>query len=411
MNYSVKKKEFKKVRWDIPTFLFALLIVSSSNLFAFDAGGYNVKWSQIVLIVYCIFNFFIIIRLFKRIRIVDRFTNFTLFSIIAYAIFSMSYTLDIRLTLKQLVQIVLNVLIFYAVVASLHYKLSLYNNMRKVTVCIFWLFVFFTIIHYFLGFIVPEFRTYSATEGALFEGIKPSVFFLDSNWHCNYVFFLYFAIYLFYRKGDVSKKVMKEALWGMLIVSVLTLSRICLLVFIVHVFFYYYRLNKFILLSLIIGAVLVYNSPIPKMILPERYTYDLYDSDRNPRLQDSAFLIEGVSLYQRETLGMGLGTLAIINKYNRIRASEDEYSTSINVLPVQIYYDYGLMGLIFFSTIFLWGVLRTRNEDTRFILISSFIFCSFHMPGYMTFFWLFMGFFYYLLNIERSYRLIPYHKE
>ena len=397
----MKNQAINAVKWDISTFLFALLIVLSSNTYAFDVGGFKVKWSQVALIVYCVFNFFMIIRLFYgKTGIVDRFTNFALFSIIAYAIFSMSYTLDIGLTLKTLVLIIFNVLAFYVVVASLRYRALLYNNMRKVTIMLFWLFVLLTTIHYFLGFYVPEFRTPMNTIGALFGGIKASVFFNESNWHCNYMFFLYFTIYLFYRKGYVKRKVMNRVVLGMFIVSMICLSRVCFLIFIVHFIFYYLGVNKKLLVVFILGGVLFYYSPIPKMLLPERYTVDLYDHDVNIRYIDSSFLIEEVGKYKRTTIGMGLGTLAVVNKYNRYRSADDEFSgTTINILPVQLYFDYGLLGLLFFSAIFLWGIIRTKNEDTRFILIASFIFCSFHMPGYMTFFWVFMGYFYYLLNV------------
>jgi hypothetical protein len=252
-----------------------------------------------------------------------------------------------------------------------------------------------------LAFIIPSFRTDSLI-GGLFGGIKPGMLFEESNWWCNYVFFVYYAIYLEYRNGDIKKRDLYPVIVGMIIVIMLTLSRILMLVFFTHFFFYFQRRSKILLLTIVFLGIAVYNSPLPKMLLPERYTYDLYDTESNPRYIDSYFLINGVDKYGKEKFGFGMGTLAYMNDDLQWsgRSQNAEVGTSINVLPVQLYYDYGLVGLSFFTLLFILSLLRKSSEESKFIILTAVICCTFHMPGYMNFFWLFMGYFYFLINIR-----------
>lgn len=385
----------------VAEFWFFVFLLSCSTLYGFNIGIGTLKLSQVIFVFYCVFNLYLLKYIKEAFRLVDKYTNFVLISIIVYGIITLTYTVDRRLTLNLLVQIILNVAIFYIVNLCFSLRQAFYRGVSKKIIIFFWLFVILTITQYILAFITPSLRSDSLL-GGLLGGIKPGMLFEESNWWCNYVFFVYYAIYLEYKNGDVSKREFYPILFGMVIVIMLTLSRILMVVFFIHVFFYLQRRSKILLLTIVLLGIAVYYSPIPRMLLPERYTYDLYDTERNPRYIDSYFLINGVDKYGKEEFGFGMGTLAYMNDDLQWsgRSQNSEVGTSINVLPVQLYYDYGLVGLSFFTLLFFLSLLRKSSEESKFIIFTAVICCTFHMPGYMNFFWLFMGYYYFLLNIR-----------
>ena len=385
----------------VATFLFFCFLLSCSTLFGYNIGIGTLKLSQIVFIVFYMFNLYLLVQVKNAYRFVGSFTNFVLFSIIFYGFISLSYSVDKRLTFNLLVQLILNVAIFYAIVLSFSLRPALHKSVCRKMPAFFLLLVVLTVFHFILSFFIPELRGENMI-GGWFGGIKPGMFFNESNWWCNYLFFTYYAIYLEYKNGDIKKKQFYRVVAGMLLVLFLTLSRILLVVFFVHFFFFFQRRSKILLLIIVLLGISIYNSPLPKMILPERYTYDLYDTESNPRYIDSYFLINGVSKYGKELYGFGMGTLAYLNDDLQWsgKAQDAEVGTSINVMPVQLYYDLGLVGLLFFSALFVLSLLRKGNEESKFIIFTAILCCTFHMPGYMNFFWLFMGYYYYLINIR-----------
>lgn len=401
ISYPLKKKS-NDLSVKVTSFWFFIFLLSCSTLLAFNIGVGSIKLSQIMFFVFIISSLSFVRFIKKTIRIIDRYTNFVLFSIIIVSAASLYYSVNRLLTINLLIQLFINLLIFYWINIGLIFKTRLYNNLKKIILFVFWLFVFLTILHYLMSFVLPILRTPSNSDGALFEGIKPSVFFGDSNWHCNYMFFIYYSIYLQYKNKDIKRRSLYAAIAGMLVVIVLTLSRIMLLVFFIHLLFYFQHRSKKLLLSILFAGVFVYYSPLPSMILPERYTYDLYDTERNPRYIDSIFLIEEVEKYGKDFFGFGVGTLAYANDdiIWSGKSEDSQLGTTINVLPAQIYFDLGLVGLLFFTILFLISLFRKGNEESKFIIVTAVLCCTFHMPGYMNFFWLFMGYFYFLINIR-----------
>lgn len=397
----LRKHYANKSTRPVAEFWFFVFLLSCSTLFGYNIGIGTLKLSQIVFVAYCVFNLYLLKYIKDAFRLVGTYTNFVLISIIVYGLLSLTYSVDRRLTMNLLVQLVFDVAIFYIINLCFSLRPAFYRSISKKIIIFFWLFVALTVTQYFLAFIIPSFRSDSLV-GGLFGGIKPGLFFQEGNWWCNYVFFVYYAIYLEFRNGDVSKKDFYHVVVGMIIVVMLTLSRILMVVFLIHFFFYFQRRSKILLLVMILLGISVYYSPLPRMILPERYTYDLYDTESNPRYIDSYFLINGVDKYGKEKYGFGMGTLAYMNDDLQWsgRSQNAEVGTSINVLPIQIYYDYGIVGLLFFTLIFVISLLRKGDEESKFIIFASVLCCTFHMPGYMNFFWLFMGYFYFLINIR-----------
>lgn len=400
IQYLMRRKLINSSPMTISSFWFLLFILSCSSLFGFNIGIGTLKLSQIVFFVYCFFSLYIFSHVRKAISIIDKYTAVVLLVILAYGLFSITYSVDRRLTANILVQLFLNIVIFYVVIIGFTIRPNFYKKFTNRLIIVFWLLFICTIIHYILSFFIPSLRV--LTDGALMGGIKPSLFFGESNWHSNYMFFIYYAIYLQYRNEDVSQKSMRRVLIGMFVLLLFTLSRIMMVVFLIHYFFYYHKRSKVWLIIIFTGLTLTYYSPLPKLVLPERYTYDLYDTDVNPRYLDSYFLINQVSKYNKEKVGFGMGTLAYSNDdiWLSSRANDFEYGTSINVMPVQIYYDFGIVGLSFFCLLFLFSLFRISSDESKFIIIAAIVLCCFHMPGYMNFFWLFLGYFYFLINIR-----------
>ena len=397
----LQKRAKKNRPMPIVAFWFFIFLLSCSTLYGFNIGIGTLKLSQIIFVVYCVFNIYLLNHIQDTFRLVGKFTNFVLLSIIVYGLISLTYSVDKKLTLNLLVQLTLDFSIFYIVILCFSLRPSFYQSVSKKLVTFFCLFVLLTVLQYMFSLFMPSFKSDSLL-GGWFGGIKPGMLFQESNWWCNYVFFVYYAIYLEYKNGDIKKKEFYYVLVGMIIVILLTLSRILMIVFFVHVFFYLQRRSKMLLLLIVFLGISIYNSPLPKMLLPERYTYDLYDTESNPRYIDSYFLINGVDKYGKEKFGFGMGTLAYMNDDLQWsgRSQNAEVGTSINVLPVQLYYDLGIVGLAFFTLLFIVALFRKEQEESKFIIFTSVLCCTFHMPGYMNFFWLFMGYYYFLLNIR-----------
>ncbi len=374
--------------------VFMVLCLSGSGI---PVGGGFVKYSQVGFLIFCLFNPYIL-NCFSTTRIVDKWANISLLVLLFFCFFSLTYSVNSDKTLIQAIQLLLNVLIFYYVVGFLmvgHNALLMIPFLQFT----FYIIVFLSFLEY-LGIIV--FPTSEYGGGGFLGGIKPGLFLHDSNWTSTYVFFLYFTLYLYHVKGYIQRKNMNFTVVLMVFYLLLTLSRVVILAFVIHFLFEYTRFlrKKWLIPFFIIGYLFVL-SPIPRMFLPERYTNDIYDDSSNPRYLDSFFLVQEVKNYSRELSGFGFGTLSYVNDDIRFsgRGFDFEYNVSINVLPAQVYFDFGLLGLIVLGMLLIILFIRAGTWNRRFIIISSFVFCCFHMPGYMNFFWLFLGYFYYLFNL------------
>ena len=386
-----------RVSLSIIGFLFFVLLCSTGANIPISAG--TIKYSQIGFFVFAFFNLRIL-NVIKDGQKVDKWVNISIIVLLVIAIGSLLYSVDRNRTLIQSLQLIINVLIFYSTIGFL----SLRNNgsgLAPLLTFVFYVFIVLALFEY-LGLIMPENDNLS---NGLFGGRKAGLFMADSNWNSTYVFFLYYALYLYYKKGYIRKQSFSVIAIGMGLFCLLTLSRVILLAYFIHVVFSAFEiLPRKWLLPLIILGYIILMSPIPRMILPERYTYDIYDDSSNPRYLDAIFLIDEVSVYGKERMGFGFGTLSYVNDdiRNSFRGNDFEYAGSINVLPVQLYFDFGLIGLGVLSFLLILLIAISKSWDKRFIIIASYVFCCFHMPGYMNFFWLFMGYFYYLFNLLDS---------
>ncbi len=384
--------------------LFAVFLLSCSTLQAIEVHGISIKISQMSFLSFLFFTPGVILG-YKNINSVSTYTNNCI--LLALIVVAASYVVSVNksLTLNQIIQLCINFLIFYTVIILFSAFCIRKRVENRLLLTWFYLFVSLSFTHYLLAFFVPSLKTDS---NGLFGGIKPALFMSgESNWNSNYIFFIYIAIYLKYKQRDYSDKTMHHAMLAMFFFLMLSLSRVVMALFLIHLVFYYKQyLRKRYVIPLLIIMLIIYNSPIPKKILPERYVYDLYDQGNNPRYYDSIFLIGEVSAYNKELTGFGLGTLDFVNDDVAFsgRGLNAEYKTSINVFPVQLYFDFGIMGLILFFLFFLLTLKRCKNQDSRYVIISAFICCCFHMPGYMNFFWFFLGYFYLIQHRKILFR-------
>lgn len=216
-------------------------------------------------------------------------------------------------------------------------------------------------------------------EGLLTVG-RPGLFFGDPNWASYYIMFLYIIVDTIYASNAKSKFRLV-----VLVALLFMQSRIFLLCFAFH-YVYCARksCNNWIFVPFVLITLLLFiDSSILMQFLPERFFYDLSDSDNNPRLHDITNLTEEVTFYHRENFGMGWGSLGKIADFFPYR----NYDITINVWPAQVYFDFGKFGFYIFIALLVYAFYSIKDIPYKFMFIFFVLSCCFHMPGYNLFTW------------------------
>jgi len=231
---------------------------------------------------------------------------------------------------------------------------------------------------------------------------RPGAFFGDPNWFSEYVIVLFLMALYFYKDGRIShSKIMKLCC----IISfdfILTESRVALIILVVTLYLFFFKPEnrKVITITVIIPLfilILAIGGDV-KSLLPSRFYYDLLDYQDNPRLNDINNLVTEITFYHRFQYGFGWGALPFIADTYYWR----NYQGSINVMPVQILFDFGFTGLTIFTIIFFITLRRYKNRLLRFAFFTLMFFNIFHMSGYMQFYWVLLAFVLFLSRNEKS---------
>lgn len=376
-------------------FLFAV-IVASSFLQPIVVGSIKIKIAQISFIIFIIFNYNYIFKIPFALNRVDVFTNAILWlGILGFGLYSFSYSVLPLKTFYASIQLLLNLFIFYTFMFFLcSNRINYIFLLSKLSVLLKWLTIG-SVAHYLIAFITPTIFIQDIGAGFLGGG-RSTLFFMDCNWFAVYAFFI--SILLYDAKENGAKKVMEQKYVAlcMTIISIMTGSRIIMALFLLHYLLFYLKLfsNKRSIILVFIVFLSYIFLPIFLLYLPERFFYDITDLDQNPRFNDTTILIDEVNYYHRQLQGFGWSTVNFIsNNY-----SWRDFDGSINVLPAQIYFDFGQIGLYFYGILLAISFIWMKKWSNRFILFVIIVILCFHRCDTISFFWIFMAFFYYKQN-------------
>lgn len=382
---------------------FKLLLISAlfyNTFFRISIGFGTLYISQITFIFFCIAHLSLLInKLTNTIKSIDDFTNIVLIgAIMGYGCLSLTYSYYPKGTINILITQFINILIFYVIICCLRYQKGLSNDILSFAPKLQIVLSVCALFEYLLSFVFRDYFIDDNTQGYLGGG-RSAMFYGDANWFATFCFLLYLINYRFYALRKISKKKFKKVLISIVVIVFCTGSRIITLLFFIHWLLFFKKLDKYKSVILIVFSLSVLILLFPHLIFPYLPSFmqkgDLIDPNLNPRYCDAINLISVMERFGVERFGFGWGSIGGLNDYFPVQR---DYGTTINVLPVQIYFDFGLVGCIVYSSLFLIFIFRCRNTYSLFIVVSMLVMCSFHMPGYQNGVWMLLGILYYIQN-------------
>jgi len=316
-----------------------------------------------------------------------------LFIYLLYGPFTLVYSFYPKGTQTMILGQICNIIIFFYCYGILAIYPSLYARLPNMIITGIKIQSVFIVINFVLavaGFISSVNANGDSNTGLL--GVaRPGGFFNDPNWVSEFIVVLFFCALYFYKDGRISHKQMMSLSIIVIGDFVLTESRVALLFLLVTLYFFFFKRDNrnvitftFIipvfLLALALGGDI-------KSLLPSRFYYDILDYQNNPRLADINNLLTELTFHHRYQFGFGWGALPYIADTYYWR----NYSGSINVLPIQILFDFGYVGLTIFTIIFFVTLKRYKNPILRFAFFTLMFFNVFHMSAYKQFYWVLLA--------------------
>ncbi|WP_128331188.1 O-antigen ligase family protein [Apibacter sp. HY039] len=222
---------------------------------------------------------------------------------------------------------------------------------------------------------------------------RAAAFFIDPNWLCNWITILYLIYFLLVKNKIINSKKFKTVTCLLIAILLLTQSRVGFLSVILGALVINYgdrSLGKKIFYSIIALFILYVFFYFLLPYLPFNIYYDLVDLERNPRLHD--FYIVSENMENKEWFGHGLGTIGQLNdSYNYL-----EWSNAINVLPVQIYYEFGIFGLVILLLNILLIIKYLYSNSLRIVFLFLLFYTIFHNPTYKQYYWVLLSIIVYI---------------
>ena len=214
---------------------------------------------------------------------------------------------------------------------------------------------------------------------------RPGGFFIDPNWLCNWIVVLFLFYYSLIKAKLIANNRLKIVFCIILAILILAQSRVGIVSLSIG---YYFIKNQeentskiinIAILFLILGSCAFYFL-LP--YLPPNLYYDLISKENNPRLHDLTIITDNLSRNEI-WFGKGWGSISSLNIYYDYL----NWSNAINILPGQIYFEFGIFGvLILVLNILL--ILRFLNSKTSKIIFAVMIFyAAFHNPTYKQYYW------------------------
>lgn len=217
-----------------------------------------------------------------------------------------------------------------------------------------------------LGF--SELALYVASGSFIFSSLAPvengsyllGQFLADEpNWISTYLVLLgFYPLFVKFKEKNI-----RSASVVLLLMTFLTLlsgSRTGTLIAFVF-FLAFYGSNKkykFVLFfTLAVVAAVAVISDIGLDVLPESYTYDILDSDRNPRLFDSEFVLERLEGAGSYWFGDGFGP---ITKFTDEMTWRETYPVS-NQLWLHFFVNFGFFGLVALVFALIYWMAKIRR--------------------------------------------------
>ena len=365
--------------------MFVLLSIFHDVVFATPVGKFR-------LLHFCIPVMYVIV--FRHIKVVVRMKKYrkyfiVLFSALCYGGLTYFTSKFQSGTIRIFFSMILNFAVFYFFLFFLEIHKSRIGQillfLKK-----FVLFLCVLTLLQWLGALIHIVPISQPGEGFLAVG-RPDLFFNDPNWLAFYIVFAYMMVDVMSQWCglNVSSRYRLVVFIALLFIQ----SRILLLCFAMHYVYCVAKYRKawslipFVLLLLVCFT----DTSILINVLPERFVYDLVDSDNNPRWLDVMNISGEVQWYHRERFGMGWGSLGSIADDFPYR----NYDITINVWPGQIYFDFGIVGVCGFALVFLYTIFKVKGTTFKVIFVFFIINCCFHMPGYFLFTWVLLGLFVY----------------
>jgi len=236
-----------------------------------------------------------------------------------------------------------------------------------------------------LVLLILGYNTFIDIGKAGFGGIgRMGGIFVDSNWLAAWIV-MNFALYSFLKEKR-GAQVNLFYLFLIFIILIFIQSRIGLICFFGTIILIIEKSNlkKIMYLSVLIMLILL---GINKSILPYNFLYDLVDLNSNPRLNDMKIFIDVINIYNRKFIGMGFGTLNIINDYYPWR----ELTSVSNNLLGQIFFEFGIIGV----SVFILGIIflfkKINNKIIKLIILMLLLINLFHNSLFKQYFWLIIG--------------------
>lgn len=209
----------------------------------------------------------------------------------------------------------------------------------------------------------------------LAENIPARAFFSDdANWTAILVGFI--NIYV---AATSRSKIARLCLSLTLFICFFTASRVGFILWGFSLLIFLHRKNSSFRALLFFGgclSVIIITAFGTEILntLPDDYSYDLTSLERNPRLNDAIYIYEAMLEYGDLAFGSGFGP---ISKYTGSMSWRESYPVS-NQLWLQVFANFGFLGIALFIVASLFFVLASKGLVARSFIIAILFALQFH---------------------------------
>jgi len=310
--------------------------------------------------------------------------------LLLYMLFGVSRSPLFYSSFTLFISVLFNVLIFIAVLEMLNKTPNKrIINIIKVGLYIVIIIIFAETIGSIIGVYEPLKK---GIEGWFLLG-RPSGFFKDPGWVAMWIVPL--GMFLLLLGKNYYKTNVYIIYLSLILITIINQSRIGFFFLILNYIVVKHKSVNYIKISIIgILIIVILGYLVIHFNISDRLIKDIINLKNNQRVIVSSILVRELQIANKEMFGMGFGSLPYINKfYNWIN-----FSKTINVFPVQVYYDFGYIGLIFIIIMLIIAYNSLKLKYSKYIFLQLIFINFFHMAMYKQFFWVLLALLFFYDN-------------